>query len=122
MNKRIEIDMNKSNEDTRIDLKGICADLDLRYLQYEEDTGQKDQTGTPIFRTVFFIHERGLETGLRFVRKREMAEQMVLFHAARLRDNNTSLVSWGGRRGLPMRTTVSAEERALRRQAAAEAA
>lgn len=128
MNKRVEIMVEKSAtpeqkdeqhfERARVDLNGLCKSHNLHWLSYKEcfacrqtDTNCSCKKENKDIRVVYFIHERGETTGLKFLRKLDMAEAVVNFVAAqRMRD--VSLVIWGGRQGFRVLTTMSAEKRA----------
>ncbi len=127
MSKRVEIEIGKQETPAqkderraaRIDLNGICKSLGLRWFSYKEcfncrkvETDCACSKEKADLRVVYFIHERGLTTGVKFVRKTDMAETAVQFHAARSTWSDIDLVIWAGRRGLRILTTMSPEKRA----------
>lgn len=132
MSKRVEIEVvshqspeqkdEQEFQSARVDLSRLCEKLNLRWFSYQEEI--PGQRGVPpedrAKRTVFFIHERGTETGVKFMRKREMADQVVLFYVARLVWRDEVFVQWAGRRGLHILTTMSeADRKEVQRQKAA---
>lgn len=104
----------KQEERVFIDLSGLCNELNLRWFSYQEEVkGQKDDNGKPKMRTVYFIHENGLTTGVKFVTKRDMTEHVLAFssHCASPRNRGASFVAWAGLRGCRILTTMSEEQR-----------
>lgn len=112
----------KQEERVHIDLNGLCNELNLRWFSYQEEVrGQKDENGKQKMRTVYFIHENGLTTGVKFVTKRDMSEHVLAFasHRASPRRRNADFISWAGVRGCRILTTMSEEARAEVRRAKA---
>lgn len=108
MTKR-EIDMtSEGSQDQsapRVKLGDLCQQMGLHYVTYTEKIpGQKDE------RTVFFIHERGEPTGVKFLRKASMAAEIALFATAH-KVFGTSLVIWAGLRGHHIQSAMDPKER-----------
>lgn len=100
-----------------IDFAGICNALRLHWLKYEESSPGQAGNEKRETRVMFFIHERGEETGLKFVRRADMEQAIAMYSVRRLFDSETSLVAWGGKRGHRIATTMSEESKAEVRRA-----
>jgi hypothetical protein len=122
MSKWIEIDPSKKQDDRpRIDLDGLCESNDLRWFSYQECANcrkhvtfcqcEKDKKDHKV---VYFCHESHLDTGVKFYKKRDMAEQVLLFDSHRMspRYRDASWVAWAGNRGLRILTTMNEADRA----------
>ena len=120
---RTEIEMEngrKREEHIRIDLQGLCGECNLNWFSYQECGNCKEvlvncqckkEKRAP--RTVYFIHENGLTTGAKYLRKQEMAENVLAFSIHRLvpRNRHNSFIAWAGVRGARILTTMSEEAR-----------
>lgn len=115
---RVEIEMEngRKEEFIRIDLQGLCEECHLNWFSYQEcgncqevlvNCKCKKEKRAP--RTVYFIHEHGLTTGAKYLRKQEMAEKVLAFSTHRLvpRNRHTSFITWAGARGARILTTMS---------------
>src|SRR5690348_12312115 len=89
----------KQEERVHIDFIGLCNELNLRWFSYQEEVkGQKDDNGKPKMRTVYFIHENGETTGVKFIAKRDMSEHVLAFasHRSSPRYRYTDFIAWAG--------------------------
>ena len=128
MSKRVEIKIEKEAtpeqkderqfQQSHIDLNKLCAEMNLRWFSYKECSNcRKVETDCSCtkdkadLRVVYFISERGESTGLKFSRKRDMAEQMVSYYSTWAGPRALSLVIWGGQRGCRILTTMSEASR-----------
>lgn len=132
---RTEIEMEngrKKEEFIRIDLPGLCGECNLNWFSYQECGNCKEVLTNCLCkkekrapRTVYFIHEHGFTTGAKYLRKQEMAENVLAFSIHRLvpRNRQNSFITWVGVRGARILTTMSeaARNEVRRAKAALEA-
>ena len=123
MTKRV-IEVNKSPEQkdeqafrrTRVDLNELCKQLHMSWFSFQECAHckrvvEKCDCKECQSRVVFFIHQNELTTGVKFLHKREMAEQVLLFAAANAAKPDMGWIEWAGRRGLHVQAQTSEEKR-----------
>lgn len=119
---RTEITLGNPEDSTRSNFESLCNELNLRWFSYKEDAGHgKSQAAAQKQRVVYFIHENGLTTGVKFVYKHEMSDQVLAFSVHRMspRHHDASFVAWAGRQGMRLQTTMSeASRREVQRQKA----